>query len=43
MYDAYALMLLGTALHQRDARYLAIAVESLILLNGLEARVENRR
>ncbi|MBI4214007.1 MAG: hypothetical protein HY534_06835 [Chloroflexi bacterium] len=42
MYDAYALALVGTAFRRANGVYLLLAVESLLLLNGLEASVENR-
>ena len=42
VYDSYALALVGKALLRADARYLVLAAESLLLLNGLEASVENR-
>lgn len=41
VYDGYALALVGQALLRADARYLVLAAESVLLLNGLEARVEN--
>lgn len=42
VYDSYALALVGQALLRADARFLVLAAESVLLLNGLEARVENR-
>jgi protein-S-isoprenylcysteine O-methyltransferase Ste14 len=42
MYDAYALGLIGTALASRNPAYLLLAVESVVLLNGLESAVERR-
>jgi Phospholipid methyltransferase len=41
VYDSYALALVGQALVTADARYLVLAAESVLLLNGLEAGVEN--
>lgn len=41
VYDSYALALVGQALLRSDARYLVLAAESMLLLNGLEASVEN--
>lgn len=41
VYDSYALALVGQALLRADARYLVLAAESVVLLNGLEASVEN--
>lgn len=40
MYDAYALLLLSLALRRADAAYLLLALESVVLLNLVEARVE---
>ena len=42
MYDSYALALLGVALQGGNGVYLLLAGESIVLLNGLEAAVENR-
>ena len=42
MYDSYALALVGLALHRANAVYLPLAGASLLLLNQIEARVENR-
>ena len=42
MYDSYALALVGWALYRENAVNLLLAGESFILLNRLEARVENR-
>jgi protein-S-isoprenylcysteine O-methyltransferase Ste14 len=42
MYDAYALAFIGAALRRANAAYLLLAAESLVLLNGCEASVENR-
>lgn len=41
VYDSYALALVGQALLGADARYLVLAAESVLLLNWLEAGVEN--
>jgi protein-S-isoprenylcysteine O-methyltransferase Ste14 len=43
MYDSYALALAGLAFRRRNAAYLLLAAESYLLLNQMEARVENRR
>jgi hypothetical protein len=40
MYDAYALGLGAAALATGNAAYLALAVESFVMLNVLEARIE---
>jgi len=42
MYDGYVLTFVGTALRKANAAYLLLAMESFLLLNVLEARVENR-
>ena len=42
MYDSYALALIGLGLRRANAVYLLLAGESLLLLNQIEARVENR-
>lgn len=42
MYDAYALVLAGVGLRTRNARFLVLAAEAYLLLNLVEARVENR-
>jgi protein-S-isoprenylcysteine O-methyltransferase Ste14 len=42
MYSGYFLLLLGIALLRNSLYDLAIALESLILLNGIQARVENQ-
>jgi len=41
MYDSYAIVLAGVALVTANAVYLLIAAESFLLLNLVEARVEN--
>ena len=43
MYTGYFLVLLGIALWMSSLFDLAIALESLLLLNGFQARIENRR
>ena len=40
MYDSYGLALAGAGLASGNPAYLALAAESVLLLNGLEARVE---
>lgn len=42
MYDSYLLAFAGLALWKADARYLLLALESYLLLNLVEASVENR-
>jgi len=42
MYDSYAVILIGVGLYAANAAYLLLAGESMVLLNLLEARVENR-
>lgn len=42
IYTGYALLLFGRALRLGSARLAITAVESLLLLNAIEARVENR-
>jgi protein-S-isoprenylcysteine O-methyltransferase Ste14 len=42
MYDAYALALAGSGLQSGNAAFLALAGEAYLLLNFVEARVENR-
>ncbi len=42
MYDSYALAFVGTALWKANGIYLLLAAESFVLLNLIEARVENR-
>ena len=42
MYDSYALALTGLALQRANAVYLPLAGASLLLLNQIEARIENR-
>lgn len=42
MYDSYAVILIGVGLYTTNAAYLLLAGESLVLLNLVEARVENR-
>ena len=42
MYTGYFLVLLGIALWMSSLFDLAIALESLLLLNGFQARIENR-
>lgn len=42
MYDSYALAFAASALARANAVYLLLAAESVLLLNLLEARVENR-
>jgi protein-S-isoprenylcysteine O-methyltransferase Ste14 len=42
MYDSYALALAGLALRRGNSVYLLLAAESFLLLNQVEARVENR-
>lgn len=41
MYTGYFLILLGIALWQNSLYDLVIALESLLLLNGVQARIEN--
>ncbi len=41
MYTGYFLVLLGIALWKNSAYDLVIALESLLLLNGVQARIEN--
>ena len=42
MYDSYALALVGTAFATANGVYLLLALESYVLLNRMEAPVENR-
>ncbi len=42
MYTGFFLVLLGIALWKNSLYDLAIALESLLLLNGFQARIENR-
>lgn len=42
MYDSYLVALVGLALFRAKAVYLVLALESYLLLNLMEARVENR-
>lgn len=42
MYDSYLLAFVGLALWKANAQYFLLALESYLLLNVLEARVENR-
>jgi protein-S-isoprenylcysteine O-methyltransferase Ste14 len=42
MYDSYVLALVGLALRTRNAVYLLLAGEALLLCHGIEAPVENR-
>lgn len=42
MYDSYLLAFVGLALWKANAQYLLLALESYVLLNLLEASVENR-
>ncbi len=42
MYTGYFLVLLGVAFSINSLYDLAIALESLLLLNGIQARIENR-
>jgi len=42
MYDSYALAFAGSALVSANAVYLLVAAESVLLLNFVEAKVENR-
>ena len=42
MYDSYVLALVGLALRRANAAYLLLAGEAIVLLHGVEARVEGR-
>lgn len=42
MYDSYILAFVGLALWKANAQYLLLALESYVLLNLVEARIENR-
>ena len=42
IYDSYALALLGAAFRKHDARFLLLALESFVLLNLIEAPIEER-
>ena len=42
MYDSYGLAFAGAALVRANAAYLLLAAESVVLLNLIEARIENR-
>ncbi len=42
MYDSYILAFAGLALWKANAQYLLLAMESFVLLNLVEAHVENR-
>ncbi len=42
IYDSYAIGLAGVALLSANAVYLLVAAESVLLLNQVEARVENQ-
>ncbi len=42
MYDSYLLTFVGLALWKANAQYLVLALESYVLLNLVEGRVENR-
>ena len=42
LYTGYYLVLLDIALWKNSIYDLAIALESLLLLNGFQARIENR-
>ncbi|HEX6511146.1 MAG TPA: methyltransferase [Chloroflexota bacterium] len=42
IYDSYALALVGSGLRKGDARYLLLALESFVLLNLIEAPIEDR-